>query len=306
MIYMKKYAILGRLALFATALIWGTSFVILKNTLVGISVLWVLAIRFTISAAALLLLAGKRLGRADRESVKGSILIGTCLALAYIVQTYGLKYTTPGKNAFLTSVYCVMVPFFAWAVFKRKPGAHNILAAVLCLTGIGFVALDSGFGSVNIGDILTLACGVLYALHIILMEQYISSCDALTVSAVEFSAAAVLCLAAAVIFEPFPKAVPADALGGLLYLAVMCTGLCFFLQAWGMKYTPSSSAAMIMTLEAVFGTLFSVLLYGERLTAKLVWGFALIFVAVVISEAGTDIIKKLSKHRAGVCIWRQS
>lgn len=292
----NRMGLWGRLALLTTAVIWGSSFVILKNAIDGLGVMWVLAMRFTISAVLLLALAGKRLRSMSRASVRGSVLIGVCLAAAYIVQTYGLKYTTPGKNAFLTTTYCVMVPFLAWLVYKRKPGLHNVAAAVLCVAGIGFVALDAGFGEVNTGDVLTIFSGVFYALQIILMEQYISGCDSLSVSAVEFSTAAVICLVGTFAFEGTPVIPASGQIFAVLYLAVMCTALCFFLQAWGMKYTPSSTAAMIMTLEAVFGTIFSVILYHEQVTLRLLAGFALIFVAVVLSETGTELLKKLRKQ----------
>lgn len=292
----NRMGLWGRLALLTTAVIWGSSFAILKNAIDGLGVMWVLAMRFTISAVLLLALAGKRLRSMSRASVRGSVLIGVCLAAAYIVQTYGLKYTTPGKNAFLTTTYCVMVPFLAWLVYKRKPGLHNVAAAVLCVAGIGFVALDAGFGEVNTGDVLTVFSGVFYALQIILMEQYISGCDSLSVSAVEFSTAAVICLVGTFAFEGTPVMPASGQIFAVLYLAVMCTALCFFLQAWGMKYTPSSTAAMIMTLEAVFGTIFSVILYHEQVTPRLLAGFALIFVAVVLSETGTELLKKLRKQ----------
>lgn len=292
----NRMGLWGRLALLTTAVIWGSSFVILKNAIDGLGVMWVLAMRFTISAVLLLALAGKRLRSMSRASVRGSVLIGVCLAAAYIVQTYGLKYTTPGKNAFLTTTYCVMVPFLAWLVYKRKPGLHNVAAAVLCVAGIGFVALDAGFGEVNTGDVLTIFSGVFYALQIILMEQYISGCDSLSVSAVEFSTAAVICLVGTFAFEGTPVMPASGQIFAVLYLAVICTALCFFLQAWGMKYTPSSTAAMIMTLEAVFGTIFSVILYHEQVTPRLLAGFALIFVAVVLSETGTELLKKLRKQ----------
>ena len=292
----NRMGLWGRLALLTTAVIWGSSFVILKNAIDGLGVMWVLAMRFTISAVLLLALAGERLRSMSRASVRGSVLIGVCLAAAYIVQTYGLKYTTPGKNAFLTTTYCVMVPFLAWLVYKRKPGLHNVAAAVLCVAGIGFVALDAGFGEVNTGDVLTIFSGVFYALQIILMEQYISGCDSLSVSAVEFSTAAVICLVGTFAFEGTPVMPASGQIFAVLYLAVMCTALCFFLQAWGMKYTPSSTAAMIMTLEAVFGTIFSVILYHEQVTPRLLAGFALIFVAVVLSETGTELLKKIRKQ----------
>lgn len=287
-----KKAFLGRLAIFATTLIWGTSFVILKNTLDSIGTMWVLAIRFTVSAVLLGLAAGRLLRGMDKTVLRGSILMGVCLAAAYIVQTYGLKYTTPGKNAFLTATYCVLVPFMAWGIYKRKPSAANIIAALMCITGIGFVSLGDLSGGVNVGDMLTLCCGIFYGLQIIMMEQYAGKCDALSISAVQFAAAAVVCWIGALLFESVPHAVPTGAWLNIAYLSVMCTAVCFFLQAWGMKYTPSSTTAVIMTLESVFGTLISIVFYHERMTFKLVLGFALIFFSVLISETGGSFLKR--------------
>lgn len=288
----KNYGFLGRLALFVTALIWGASFVILKSTLGSMTTMWVLAIRFSVAAIIFLAFAAPKLKKMDSYSLKGSVLMGLCLAAAYIVQTYGLVYTTAGKNAFLTASYCVLVPFFAWGIYKRRPKANNIIAAVLCVTGIGFVSLSNGFDRVNIGDLLTLACGVFYALQITMMENYGGRADSISISAVEFSVSAVVCIVGALLFEPLPRDISGDTLFALIYLGVMCTGVCFFLQAWGMRYTPSSTAAMLMTLEAVFGVLFSLILGMERLTPRLAFGFALIFIAVLVSEVGFDFLKK--------------
>lgn len=291
----SKMGLYGRLALFVTTLIWGTSFVILKTTLDSVGTLWVLAIRFSVAAVILGLAAGKKLRQMGRPLVKGSALMGLCIAAAYIFQTYGLVYTTPGKNSFLTATYCVLVPFMAWGVYKRKPGGANVLAAFLCLAGIGLVSLGETLTDINIGDMLTLCCGVFYGMQIIIMEQYIGQGDALSISSVQFAAAAAICWAGALLFEAPPTAAPASAWLSIAYLSVMCTAVCFFLQAWGMKYTPSSTAAMIMSLESVFGVLISVLFYHEQVTPKLLLGFALIFVAVVISETKPKLPRRRLK-----------
>lgn len=283
--------LLGRLAILATALIWGTSFVILKNTLDSVGTMWVLAIRFSVSALLLGLAANKNLAKMDKSVLKGSVLMGICLAAAYIVQTYGLKYTTPGKNAFLTSVYCVLVPFMAWGIYKRKPEAANIVAAFICIIGIGFVSLSGGNSGMNIGDALTLCCGIFYGLQIIIMEQHAGKASALAISTVQFAVSAVICWVGALLFESVPRNVPTDAWLNIAYMSIMCTAICFFLQAWGMKYTPSSTTAVIMTLESVFGTVISVVFYKEEVTLKLILGFALIFVAVLISETKPKFLR---------------
>lgn len=289
-----NYAILGRLALFATALIWGTSFVVLKNALDSIGTLWILAIRFTAATALMLVLIRGRLRNISPRCLAGSALMGVSLAAAYIIQTFGLYDTTPSKNAFLTATYCVLTPFLAWLFYRRRPVFSNILAAVLCLTGIGFVSLGTGFGQLNRGDVLTLCSGLFYSLQIILMENYIDSGEAAAISAVQFLTAAVICWAGALLFETPPVGVSARAWLEVGYLSVMCTGVCFFLQAWGMRYTPSSSAAIIMTLEAVFGAIVSVLFYHEIVTGKIALGFVLIFSSVVMNELRPFRGKKLA------------
>lgn len=289
-----NYAILGRLALFATALIWGTSFVVLKNALDSIGTLWILAIRFTAATALMLVLIRGRLRNISPRCLAGSALMGVSLAAAYIIQTFGLYDTTPGKNAFLTATYCVLTPFLAWLFYRRRPVFSNILAAVLCLTGIGFVSLGTGFGQLNRGDVLTLCSGLFYSLQIILMENYIDSGEAAAISAVQFLTAAVICWAGALLFETPPVGVSARAWLEVGYLSVMCTGVCFFLQAWGMRYTPASSAAIIMTLEAVFGAIVSVLFYHEIVTGKIALGFVLIFSSVVMNELRPFRGKKLA------------
>jgi len=283
---------LGHLALWGTAFIWGTSFVILKEALDSIGTMWVLALRFII-AAALLLAAGKRLKTLGRDGLRGGVLLGVCLAAAYIFQTYGLKYTTPGKNAFLTATYCVLVPFMVWAFFKRRPNAANIIAAFMCVFGIGLVSL-SGTSPFNIGDALTLVCGIFYALQIILTERFIGDCDALSLTGVEFGTAAVICLAGALIFESAPAGLSLELWGSIAYMGVMCTALCFFLQTWGMRYTPSSTAAVIMTFESVFAIIISVIFYDEPVTVRLICGFTLIIASVIISERAPLRLKKIS------------
>ena len=291
---MNRKHIGGRLALWGTAFLWGTSFVLLKATLDSIGVLWILALRFLGAAFLLALAAGTKLFTLDRRSFIGSVLMGLSLAAAYIFQTYGLSHTTPGKNAFLTAVYCVLVPFLAWLVYKRRPKAVHVIAAVLCLIGIGFVSLDSLDNGFNIGDLLTLICGLFYALQIIIMEHYVGDGQgsAVSISAVQFGASALVCLAGALLFESFPVGLPLSAWLNIAHLSAVVTGLCFFLQAVGLQYTPSSTASVILVFESVFGVLTSLLFYGEKMTVKLAVGFMLIFLSVLLSEAGDEWLEK--------------
>lgn len=294
----KNYGLLGRLALLGTALIWGSSFFIFKSTLNSIGTLWLLTIRFGVSTILLFAVCWKKVVKMDRYSLRGSIYMGFSLAAAYILQTYGLMYTTAGKNAFITASYCMLVPFMVWLVYKKKPLPNNIIASVLCLAGIGFVSLDNGFGGVNIGDMLTLSCSVFYALQIILIEHYVEHYDATALSTVQFGVAAVICFVLAFLFEPVPQSIPTDAVFSLAYLSIMSTAVCFLLQAWGLKYTPSATATVLMSLEAVFGVIFAAVFGGESVSTGALFGFALIFVSELLNELGANLFKPKQRRVA--------
>ncbi len=286
-----KKALLGRAALLLTSLIWGSSFFILKNTLESVSTLYVLAIRFSGAAVLLCLFGLRELKKLDRNYLRGGAIMGVCLFAAYVLQTYGLTLTTPGKNAFLTATYCVIAPLLAWLLLRRKPSAYNILAAVVCIVGIGFVSLNDDF-SVNLGDGLTICCGLFYALHILATDRYAEGRSALLLTMLQFAVAGVLAWLGALLTEPLPKQVPADAALSIVYLCVMCSALCNFLQTYGQKYTSASGTAILMTLESVFGAAFSALFYHERFSLKLLFGFALIFLAVLISETKLSFLRR--------------
>lgn len=288
---MKNKANIGRLALIATTLIWGSSFVILKSTLDSITPLWVLAIRFGGAALIMLIACLPKLKKLDKQYIKGGAVMGLCLAFAYILQTYGLVYTTPGKNAFLTATYCILVPFLYWGIAGTKPDKFNISAAIVCLVGMGFVCLGNDL-SINIGDMLTICCGLFYGLHIIATSRAVEGRDALILTMLQFFFGGLVCLAGAAIFEPVPTDIPSSSWASIAYLTFMYTGLCFFLQTIGQKYTPPSQVAVILTLESVFGTAISVVLGQENLTFGIALGFCLIFCAILTSETKLSFLRR--------------
>ena len=216
--------------------------------------------------------------------------MGVTLMLAYVFQTYGLNLTTPGKNAFLTCVYCVIVPFLFWAFAKNKPDKFNVIAAVVCIIGIGLISLDTNL-SIATGDLLTIICGFFFALNIVITAQTVSGREPVVLVMIQFAAAGIVSLICAVIIEPFPATVTASDIWGLLFLTVVCTAGCIFLQVFGQKYTPPSETAVIISMESPFGALASVLLYNEILTIKLLAGFILTFAAVIISETKLKFLR---------------
>ncbi len=282
---------LGRLCLIVCTFLWGTSFVVLKNALNDMPTLWILAIRFSGAAALMCLFGFRKLPKLNGDDWKGGAVMGAFLAAAYIIQTYGLVYTTPGKNAFLTATYCVLVPFLWWLIRRQKPERANVIAAVICFVGIGLVSLQEHL-SVNRGDFITIFCGLFYGLHIIATSVYAKDRDAVMLSMIQFLTAAAICFVLAPLVSPFPDHVPAAIWIRIGYLCIMCTGVCFLLQTIGQKFTPANEVAIFLTLESVFGAAISVLFFHEKLSFRVFCGFVLIFLAVLISETKPAILQK--------------
>ena len=289
----KTMKVLAKPMLFAAALIWGTSFFIMKNTLDVMPVFFLLAIRFTAGAVLLALVCWKRWKKFTPDYLWRGAIIGGFLFLAYTVQTFGLSLTTPSKNAFLTAVYCVIVPFLTWAVVKVKPDGYNIAAALLCVAGVGLVSLNDQL-SINAGDLLTLLCAVFYASHIVAVEKVSPGKDITLLTVFQFAFAALYAWVCGLCTETFPAQALTDpaVFLPLAYLCVMATTVALLFQNVGQIWSDPASASVILSLESVFGVLFSVLFYGDPVTGRLLAGCALIFVAVVCSETKFSFLRR--------------
>ena len=284
----------GRLALLTAAVIWGSSFIVMKDAVDSIPVYQLLAIRFTLAGLLLGLIFRKRLLQAGRRILPHGAVCGVLLLGGYATQTFGLMTVSPGTNAFLTSVYCVIVPFMAWGLFRRRPNACNWAAAVLCVGGIGLISL-SGDLSIGPGEGLTLLSGVFYALHIMALSRFGEQDDPIALTIVQFVAASALAWGCTLLTER-GAAFPAPAVWPqLLYLTVFATCVTMVCQSVGQSLTPPSQSAILLSLESVFGALFSVLLGREHLTLQVFCGFALVFVSVILSETQLSFLKRSKK-----------
>lgn len=287
------FRFLPQIALLSAALIWGLSFVVIKNTLDVFPPMFLLAIRFTAAAAFLAVIFNRKLRLIDRKLIGSAALAGLCLFAAYASQTFGITETTPGKNAFLTAVYCVIVPFLFWMVGGERPSGWNIAAAALCLLGIGLVSLTNGL-TIGRGDLLTILGGVLYAVHIVILARKCKDYDAGLVTIIQFLTAGACAWVVGALTEQFPplSAFSGEGLWGLFYLTFFASAAAMLFQTFGQRYAPPSAASILLSLESVFGVACSTLLYGEKLTLRLVLGFAVIFAAVITSETKWSFLRR--------------
>ena len=291
----KKQVLMAEFALLFAGLIWGSGFVVMKNSLDLLPVNWLLALRFAMAAVVLCAILWKRVLRMSKQMLIAGIVCGVLLYVGYYVQTLGLSYTTAGNNAFITCIYVVLVPLFHWFISKKKPGAHIVLAAVVCLVGVGLIALQQGF-QVNIGDVLTLFCGIIYAVHIVAIARFTEKgLDVLLLTALQFLVAAISAALMGAFMEPFPSAATLllpETVSSLLYLGLGCTLLALLLQNVALKYAPVSHASLLMSTEAPFGFLFGIVFLQEPFTLRFLLGATLIAGSIVLSELGHKLKHK--------------
>ena len=294
----KEGGLLARLAsplIILATIIWGSSFVVMKNSVDVLPTFWLLAIRFSFAALVLAIVFIKRWKVLDKQYLIGGTVMGFCLFVAYAFQTFGLEETTPGKNAFFTAVYCVIVPFLYWVIARRRPDKFNVLAAFLCIAGIALVSVTGDNATAfNIGDVLTLIGGFFFACHIVAVAKYSEGRDIFILTTLQFASFAVFSWIGVLVTRPPLDVAVFDQsmVLGLAYLVIFSSCGALLFQNIGQKYTAPATAAVLLSLEAPFGVLFSILLADERPTPLMFLGFALIFLAVVCSETKFSFLRK--------------
>lgn len=278
-----------KLLLVVATVIWGLSYVVMKDAVDILEPAYLIGFRFLATGVILSAVFWRRMRLALTKDylVKGLIL-GVLCFLGFWVQTIGLDNTTPGKNAFLTATYCVIVPFAWWVIARKRPTAFNLVAAVLCVAGIGLVSLQGSIAelSMGYGDFMTLVSALLFAVHIVYVSKFSETNDVLALTVLQFLVGGACGIAYGAAFETLP---PASALTpeffwNMAYLVILASCVALVIQNVALAHVPPSQASLFISLESVFGVLFSVLLYGEQVSLKLIAGFVLIFGAILVSE----------------------
>jgi len=274
------------IALMLTALVWGTNFVVVKQTLPQVPPMLFLGFRFTVAFVFLWpFLLCRRRGRASFRDWIRAAFTGALLFAGFATQILGQQFTTPGMSGFLTGIYVVFVPLFGIVLTRRFPGGAALAAAVLVAVGLGFLFLPGGaaFGP---GAWLTLACAVLFALHFLVLGRWSRGMDPLFLTAMQLLVTGVAGFAAAG-FDLSPAlAFSRWAWAAIAYTAVLGSLGGYLVQTWAQRRTPPHHAALILSLESPFAVLSSLVWGTESLTAATGTGFAFILAGILLAESG--------------------
>ena len=278
------------LALALCALIWGATFVVVKDALAFASVFSFNAVRFTLAALVMCVVYARALRKSNWATLAAGALIGFFMFGGYAFQTLGLKFTTPSKAAFITGAGVVMVPVLLAVFWRRRISRWAWTGAVAALVGLYFLTVPrTGFSALNVGDLLALGCAVMFAFHIILVAKYSPRYSVAALSFLQVATTAVLtalCLPVLAVTRwepPFVRWSP-SLIAAILITAVGATALCFSLQVWAQRYTSPTHTAILLSLEPVFAALTSLIVMRERLDARVLSGAILVFIGILLAE----------------------
>ena len=271
------------LALLGVTAIWGSTFVVVKDAVQQMPVSDFLTWRFALATLAMLLLRPRSVASLGTSGRRAGSVVGLALGTGYLLQTVGLQHTSAAVSSFITGMFVVLTPLGAAVLLRERPSPAAWSAVGVATVGLALLSLHGL--SVGRGELLTLGCAAAFALHIVGLGRWAASYDAYGLAVVQLLTTTALCLVFAL---PGGLSVPGSysVWGALALTALAATALAFVVQTWAQAHLSPTRAAVVMTMEPVFGGLFAVLLAGESLGPRTVVGGLLVLVAMILTEAG--------------------
>jgi drug/metabolite transporter (DMT)-like permease len=285
----KKY---GKTALLVASFLWGIGFVAVQGALdTGWHPYLLLGFRGLMGGAFLGMFSLKRKWWTKPRLLRDGFLAGSLMFLAFALQTFGQQASSATNASFLTTLYVMFTPLLLFLITGKKIGVSTLIAGILSLVATALLTLRGSL-VLSLGDMLLIGCAVVFALHILVLEKTAYHDDALSLTVLQ-------CLtmsAWSFLFSLFYKtSVPALGWGYVVYCGIVSSGLAFFLQTYGQKYVDSAIAAILLTLEALFGARGAVLFLHEPFGPSAILGGVLMMGAIVLLETGPILHQQLSK-----------
>jgi len=270
-------------ALLAATAIWGSMFLVVKNAVARAPVMDFLAVRFAIGAAVMLALRPGCLRGLGRRGLLHGVLLGLALGGGYVAQTYGLLTASPSVSGFITGTAVVFTPVLSWLVLRKRVARNAWLGVALALGGVALLGLHGW--SVGVGELLTLACAVFFAIQIVGLGEWATRETAYGLAFVQVATVAIISM---VVATPDGIRLPAEATvwGAVAFTAVLATAFAELVQTWAQSLISPTHAAVVMTMEPVFAGLFGVLFGGDSLTLRLVSGGVCVLAAMLLVQVG--------------------
>jgi len=289
----KPTEFLADISLLFIALIWGSTFIIVKQSIENTPVFSFLFMRFALAGMLLILINAPKLKAIDKGVLADGVMLGMALFLAYAFQTFALTATSASITAFITGLFVVFVPVLSSVFLRKLPRQEAMVGVVFATIGLAFIALQGKF-LVSFGEFLALVCAFFITIHIILTDKLSRRNDFGLLTLVQVNIVALFSLIFSLFLDPrvIPIQFNNQLIFSLIINSVFATFVAFVIQTSMQKYTTPTKAAIIFIMEPVSSAFFSYWIGGELLTAKQYVGTSFILFAMVFTEAGTYLKMK--------------
>lgn len=287
----RKVEVVASIILAVVALVWGTTYAVIKDTLSMVQPFSLMMFRFGFSAMILSLMYLKKFKTIKSVDLKRGVIIGIFMFLAFYFLIVSIRFTTASKFSFIVGAYVLIVPFLSWVINKTKLDRYAIVGAILATIGLAFLTMERG-AVFNLWDLVAGCCSFFFAAHMIAIEKYSGDSDPILLTIIQFITTAVLFIILTGVKEGYDFMVLPEIKWTLGYLVIISTIIPFAIQNIVQRYISSTSTALILTLQSAFGSIFAVYYLDERMTKQMIIGCLLIFIAIVFQETKLKFLKR--------------
>ena len=284
---------LGSIGLFLTALIWGYSFVAVKVVVNEVAPFYLVGFRNFFGGIFLFLIFFKITKTTTKRDILLSLPVGITLFFGFWLQTISAQFITASKIAFFTGAYVILVPFFTWIVYKKKPHIAAFIAAFITLIGLYLLTSVDGIKNIKVGDLFAILCAVAFAIHLVLIDSIISKVNGIKIASLQLLIAGSISLILGFITRtPLNiSALSNETIYSFLYLTIGATAMAYLLQTVSQKYVSPHKTGIILSLESFLGALCGIIFMQDIINFKTILGGLLIISAIFICEIGSNIKK---------------
>jgi drug/metabolite transporter (DMT)-like permease len=284
------------LSLVGVCLIWGATFILVKRALADISTLLFLTLRFTAATAVLVLIFRKQFRSPNlRMSLRAGVLAGLCLFSGYVLQTFGLKYTSASKTGFLTGLYIPLVPLFSAVIYKKIPQISELCGVGAAFAGMALMTIQSDLLDINRGDLLVAGCAVAYAFHILLLSRFAGSANLGVLIVTQIATGMGVGAGTFWWTEPVRVEWTANVWVALVVTSLLATALAFSVQTWAQRWSSPTRTALIFSMEPLFAWATSYVVAGEVLSRRGTLGAVLILSGILLVELKPVLFQRHDK-----------
>ena len=273
----NKYLVIS--LVLAVAAIWGSSFVVMKDTLHRINVNSFLGWRFLIATCVMAAIRPQALKHIRGKFLIKGIIVGSLLGGGYIFQTFGLTQTTVAKTGFITGLYAIFTPLMAAGLFKKHVSKIQWAATALAFAGLAMLSFKGL--SIGVGESLVLVSAILFAGHIIALGEWSSGMDTYALTLIQMGTVSAISFVATIkqgIQLPHDSGV----WQAIFYTALFASAFAFLIQTWTQSFMAPTSIGILLTMEYIFAAIFGVIFGHESMTLRTLIGGSLVIIAMLV------------------------